>query len=162
MFGKLFNRVPSPERKQPEIVCWLADAPHNTLCRRNGTTFRELVHDGISLSVSIPEFAENTTWIYVELRNDSRKALGLRMIGFGLVHSANGETRTLACKRLTDYGKECTDIMVEVGSSHWSIAAGFASAPMCESGEVIIEANRIFAPPYLFRIPFEMDTRTVE
>jgi hypothetical protein len=161
MLGKLLNRILVPEQRQPEIVCWLPETPHNSTYERYGTTYRGLLHAGIVLSASIPEFGEETTWVYLDIRNESRKALGLGIMGFGLVLSTAGQTNTLACRTLTDYGKECKDILIEKGASHCSIAAGFDPTQRPERAEIVIQANRILAPSYMFRIPFDVDTETI-
>lgn len=158
--GKFLNRILIPEHKQPEIVCWCPELPDHISYEHNGTLYRRLPHEGIVISVSMPEFGEEGTWVQVELSNESRKALGLGVAGFGLALLYTDQTTALNCRRLNNYGQECRDILVDVGESNVGIAATFDAAPKARSVEVIIQANRILAAPLLFRIPFEMNSKS--
>jgi hypothetical protein len=162
MFGKLLNRILVPENLEPEIVCWSPEMPDPSLGtpnQREELTFRKIVHGGIVLAATCPAFGEAgtddpQTGIHLEVTNKSGKALGFAARGIVLVLNYDGETVPLACKRLTTLGAT-DDVMVESGQEVW-MNAYFDPAPLPASIEVVIQANRILARPYFFRIPYDL------
>ena len=161
MFGKLPNRILVPEHLEPEIVCWSPEMPDPSLGTQNQReelTFRKIVHGGIVLGVAAPEFGKAENGIHLEVLNKSGKALGFAARGITLVLNYDSETVPLLCKSLTTRG--ATDnIMVESGQEVW-MNAYFDPAPLPGSVEVVIQANRIMARPYFFRIPYGLGPET--
>jgi hypothetical protein len=115
--------------------------------------------DGILLTVTVPRFFEQSLELSFSVSNNlNRKALGFGALGVGLTLIRNGQKTSVPCKGLTtefmssDLKK---NVMVD-GGQEGRLSAVFDPQPACESAHVLIQANRIGAAPYLFRLTFDL------
>jgi len=158
--GKLVNRIFVPE-SNPDFISWAEGNPQCASYRQGETLLKRIVYAGITIDVCTPGFCRDETWVRLEIRNESDKALGLGITGFGLVlKSDTNVDGALACKSLTSYGKESRAVLVDVKQYLANIRATFDPAFVPKSAEVIIQANRILASPFVFLIPFEIPQPT--
>ncbi len=145
-----------PAKQGNEVICWSSELVDHQSWTQDGDPFKQLVHDGLALTVNI-QFGNKATWVYLDCKNQSAKAIGLGKEGFGLVLKTGAQIVALGCTELTNYGKAVTRIMVDAGESHWNIAARSNAAPIPDSAEIVIQANRILAAPIIFRFPFDCE-----
>lgn len=148
-----------PEQKQPELICWSDNVPGRMEWQQDDPfmPFKRLIYDGLEITVGI-QLGSEGTYVSFECHNESRKAIGLGIEGFGVVVTANGQKTTLACKSLTNYGKEENSVMVDTGG-YCRISATFGAAPQSDSADIVVQSNRILAAPLMFMFSFELSQR---
>lgn len=154
MLGEFLSRVIAPGSRGAELVRWSRGVNGHWAGRDEfQRPARGLVYSGIGLCVVL-EFEAEATWAYVDVNNESQKALGFGAAGLGLVLKSGSHSAVLPCVTLSEHGKDCTRVFVEAGRS-LSFTACFDHVPKPERAELSIQANRIFATSFLFSIPFE-------
>jgi hypothetical protein len=157
MIRDSLNRTLVPEHEKPEVVSWSDNLSGRAESNQEDpfTPFKKLVYHGLSLTVGV-QVASEETYVYLECRNDGPKAVGFGVEGFGLVLSTGEQRTPLACKDLTNYGKEERRVMMDTRGSTCNIAARFGAISRPDSAEVIVQANRILAAPLLFHFAFDL------
>jgi hypothetical protein len=158
MLEKLWSHILGSVHGQPEVVCWSRD----TRGHSSDKSGKQLIHKDIILDLSAPHFNKDESWVYLVISNAGRKALGFGAAGIGLVLTTGKQTATLQCMALRQVGrfnqeKESQTLMVDAGCLHFHFVALFGAASEPDCSEVVIQANRILAAPYFFRVPFEAE-----
>jgi hypothetical protein len=163
VFWKILNRIFAPERK-PEIVRWSPVARGH----QSDESGKQIIHRDVILDLSSPHFNSNETWVYIVVSNTGRKSLGFGSTGIGLALTSGPRTIAHVCKalkligRVSDEDEYHQSILVAPQTHHSTFVAVFDPAPQPERAEMVIQVNRILASPYVFIVPFEMETKTVE
>jgi hypothetical protein len=159
MLNKILSRILALGHRQPEVVRWSPESGHGS-----DESGKQLIYGGIILDLSVPHFDKDETWIYVVVSNTGRKALGFGCAGTGLVLTTGEQTTALQCKALRQVGrvdeeKKSQSLMVDAGCLHFQFVALFDPMSEPDRSEVVIQANRILAAPYFFRVPFETQSK---
>jgi hypothetical protein len=157
MLLKLLSRILVPERRQPELVSWAPEMPDpitGASIQIEELTLKRVLHAGIVVSVACPSFENTETAVHIEVLNNSRKDLGFGAQGVALALSYTNKRVGMSCRTLTTRGSK-DSILVESGQEIWMLAK-FDSVPTPVHAEIVIQANRVLAAPYVFRIPFDM------
>jgi hypothetical protein len=159
MLWKLLNRILVPERKQPQIVRW----SRSTQGHHADDDGKQISQGDLILDLSKPRFESDETWVLIFVSNTGRKALGFGAAGIGLALTFGGETTVLPCKTLKTATRrngnedQChQSLLIEAGTLRSHFVAVFDPGPKPERAEVVIQANRILAPPYVFMITFDL------
>ena len=150
---------------QPEAVSWSRQADP-----RGDEETKHISHAAVDLWIGRPRFDKDQTRVSVMVFNRGRKALGFGAPGIGLAVTTGAKTGTLTCRTLTSLKSDMSEqenqrITVDTARSageNKEFTAVFAPATRPDNVEVVIQANRIFAAPYLFRIPFQMESEDPE
>jgi hypothetical protein len=148
-------------QKQPQCVSW-------SLQTSIGDTedLKHISHDGIGLWAGRPKFDKDETSISLGVFNRGRRALGFGAPGIGLALIYRTKTENLACRILRTLTRDFMEqehqrLTVDIARSrgeNQDFDAVFDSAEKPIRVELLIQANRILAAPYLFRFPFQMDS----
>jgi hypothetical protein len=148
-------------QKQPKCVSW---SPQTGI----GDTedLKHISHDEIGLWASRPKFDKDETSISLGVFNRGRKALGFGASGIGLALIYRTKTENVTCRILRTLTRDFTEqehqrLTVDIARSrgeNQDFNAVFDSAEKPIRVELLIQANRIFSAPYLFRFPFQMDS----
>ena len=151
----ILSRLFVGEQKQPELVCWSPETKGHR-CDESG---KQLIHGDIILDLSIPNFDQDETWVYVVVSNTGRKALGFGAPGIGLVLLEGSKQTILNCKELQTGSlrerRNHQSLVVDGGQRHFEFVAIFDAAQKSQKAEVVIQVNRILASAYLFKVPFD-------
>jgi hypothetical protein len=167
--GKWFDRIIGTS-KPPIEVTWSRTNPAHTIAQGDSNEIKQIRQDKIILTVVSPNILDGEPVVKIGVTNFSKKALGFGADGVVLVVTSGGKTSAYASKclkvgypnifdthDLRDSDKPHRVVTVDTMKSEEHLRAVFDSIPAGELVEVVIQANRIFAAPYLFRIPFAFE-----
>jgi hypothetical protein len=166
--GNWFDKLMAAGRG-PIVVAWSPTDPNHKVHEDRLFTLKQITRDKIVLSVSLRNSFDDEFEVNIGVTNFSNKALGFGAAGVVLIVTSRGRTVTYTSKclklgypnyfdspELRDSDKPRKVVTVDTIKTEDNLRAIFDAIPEGDSLEVLIQANRIFAAPYLFRFPFEM------
>lgn len=158
---------------KPIVVEWAAQNPNHKLHEEpkpfgsGKIIYKTIQHEGVFLLVKAPEFDANETRVGFTASSLHEKALGFGAGGVGLntgvrvCHplSLAASTPVHASRRGYDDPMTNTNggtVMVDQFQGA-SFDARFHATPKAARVSVVIEVKRLFAPNFMFVIPFEIE-----